>query len=127
MGNRVYGEQVYIEATDSTYTTLSGVTKEPSAIVNSTTLGEFGIEILLEVDFDSTPTDNVNFEFNGGLDGTIFSTYPITIPQLDNATDPGIFWMPISNPPAYWYIDSVQTGVTDSHNVRISYREWRIE
>lgn len=121
---RTWGSQTYCEATSSTYTTLSGTTEEYSAAINLTTSGSQGVEFLVEADHDPTPTDTVTVNVYASLDsGTVWGTVPVYSFTLDNSVDqPKVPF--IIKDYSYIRLGMVQSGSTDSHDVRASYKLW---
>jgi len=127
IAKRVWTAQTWIEGDGTpTYTTLSGVTEEYSSTVDLETNGYDLLVLWPEVDFDLTPTDNVEFRVysspDAGVSWTNIPAYPITI---DNATDTSRLEIEIVNPPPHIRVGFVQTGSTDSHDVRCSYKASR--
>ncbi len=119
---KAYGSQIFIEATSSTWTTLSGATEELSATINNTTTGYDSLYIHPEVDFDGTPTDNVEVRVYSSLDGTNWVDTPSYGPLvIDKGTDPNQVEIVVLEPGPYTRIGMKQTGAVDSHNVRASY------
>jgi hypothetical protein len=114
----------YIEGTAATYTTLSGTTEEFSDGVDLVTNGYEGAHVVVEVDFDATPTDHVDVFLYGSLDGVTFGNVPLYSTRILNTTDPSRTSI-IVDDLAYFRLGFKQTGSTDSHDVRAHYRAWR--
>ncbi len=107
----------------SSWVTLSGTTEVYSAIINLLTDGYEFIEFFPEVDFDSTPTDDVELNIYGDRDGDDANPDDTTVNSMviDKDTDPHQISakLPFRS---YYKFGMKQTGSTDSHNVRLSYR-----
>ena len=124
--NRTWLAQTFIEATSSTWTTLSGITEEYSADVDLDTNGYDRICIWPEVDFDATPTDDVDVKvYSSPDDGTSWDDTPFYTVRIDNGTDPSQLLIDLKDPPPYIRVGFVQTGSTNSHNVRCSFKAAR--
>jgi len=124
--NRTWTAQTFIEATSTTWTTLSGVTEELSSAVDLATNGYDLIEIWPEVDFDATPTDDVDVNLYSSADGgTTWDNTPFYTMRIDKGTDPNQVLISLKDPPPDIIVGMVQTGSTDSHNVRCSYKASR--
>lgn len=112
-----------IEGTADGYTTLSGTTEEYSSSIDMT--GSDASHVTVEVNFDATPTDDVQVNVYGSLDGTNFDDVPLYSIVIDNGTDPSQRTIVIQDM-VYARIGCVQTGSTDSHDVRayVRKRSW---
>jgi len=122
--SKSWGSDTYIEATDSTYTTLSGTTEEYSSDVDLETDGYEGAVVTAEVDFDATPTDDVIVSVYASLDGSNYDTEPLFSFTIDNGTDPAQVSFVVTDVP-HFRLGIKQTGSTDSHDVRAHYQPWR--
>lgn len=123
---RTWTSDTYIEATSSTFTTLSGTTEEFSSTVDLGTNGYDLIYLWPEIDFDVTPTDDVTINVYSSHDGgTNWDDIPIYSITVDSGTDPSLLAIKIQNPPPTIRVGFVQTGTTDSHDVRCSYKASR--
>lgn len=107
-----------IIGTSDGWVTLSGATPSDSADVDFETSGQFGAHVIVEVDFDSTPTDYVDVKLYGSLDGTNYDDTPYVTRRIDKAVDPNQISMLLSGEFAHHKVTVVQSGTTDSHNVR---------
>ena len=112
-----------IEGVADAYTTLSGTTEEYSSSIDMT--GHDRAHVIVEVNFDATPTDNVQVNVYGSLDGTNFDDVPLSSVIIDNGTDPSQITLVIEGL-VHARIGCVQTGSTDSHDVRayVRKRSW---
>lgn len=107
------------------YDTLSGTTEEYTSAIDCVTNGYIGTHIMADINFDSTPTDNVNVKIYGSLDGTNWDNIPINTVLVVNTTDPSSLSFVIEGF-AYVRVGFSQTGSTDTHDFRCSSREWNI-
>lgn len=112
-----------IEGTGDGYTTLSGTTEEYSSSIDMTATDMS--HVIVEVNFDATPTDDVQVNVYGSLDGTNFDDVPLYSIVISNETDPSQITLVIDGL-VYARIGCVQTGSTDSHDVRayVRKRSW---
>jgi len=119
--SRAFQSAVQIIGTGDAYVTLSGTTEIFSSAINLT--AHMGAHAEIDVNFDSTPTDNVEYRVYGSLDGTNWAPMALIFGVIDKDTDP-------NGPPiviekvAYARIGVKQTGSTDSHDVRAYVRTW---
>jgi len=127
IAKRVWTPQIWIEGDGTpTFTTLSGVTEEYSSTVDLETNGYDLLVLWPEVDFDPLPTDSVEFRVYSSPDaGVSWTNIPAYSIPIDNATDPSQLEIEIVNPPPHIRVGFVQTGSTDSHDVRCSYKASR--
>ena len=125
--NRTWTSQTWIEGDGTpTWTTLSGTTEEYSSSVDLGTNGYDLIYIWPEVDFDATPTDDVDVKLYSSPDGgTSWDDTPFYTMRIDKGTDPNQLPIKLKDPPPDIRVGMVQTGSTDSHNVRCSYKASR--
>jgi hypothetical protein len=112
-----WATQTQIIGTGDGWVTLSGTTPTESGDVDLETDNYVGAVITPEVDFDSTPTDYVDVKVYWSLDGTNYSDTPDQTLRIDKATDPNQRTMKVWDVP-HFKVAMVQTGSTDSHNVR---------
>lgn len=122
---RDYEAESQIEGAGDAYTTLSGTNWEYSSVLQGD--GWVGFKIAVEVNFDGTPTDDVEVWWFPCRDAT--PTNPDDVGKflglLLKGTDPN---------QQTWYIGADdfgrigirQTGATDSHDVRAYARRWRM-
>ncbi|MBW1723501.1 MAG: hypothetical protein JRJ78_15770 [Deltaproteobacteria bacterium] len=82
-----------IIGTGDGYITLSGTTESFSSNVDMATNGYEGAHVIVEMDYDGTPTDEVEISIYGSLDGTNYDDTP-----LSSKTWPTSGWA--SNKPA---------------------------
>jgi len=105
------------------YVTLSGTTESFSSNVDMATNGYEGAHVIVEMDYDATPTDEVEISIYGSLDGTNYDDTPLWSQQGDKSVDPQQLGFIIKDV-AHFRLGVKQTGGTDSHNVRAYVRTW---
>jgi len=121
--NRNWASTSQIIGSGDAYVTLSGTTESYSSAVDMVTNGYDGAHLIVEIDYDATPTDEVKIKLYGSLDGTNFDDSPVWEMQGDNSVDPQQLSFVVKDL-AYWRVGVQQTGSTDSHNVRAYVRPW---
>lgn len=114
--------QSWVLGGSASWSTLSGTTETLSSSVDLVTSGYMGADVLVEVNFDATPTDHVTVSFYGSLDGSNFDDLPFYSFTMDNANDAQV--SVVIRDKAYFKVGFVQTGSTDSHDVRASHCLW---
>ena len=112
-----------IEGSGDGYTTLSGTTEEFSADVDLETGGHEGAHVIIEIDYDPSPTDEVKIKLYGSLDGSNYDDSPIWEMQGDHDVDPQQLSFIIKDL-AHFRFGFQQTGATNSHNVRAYQQKW---
>ena len=122
--SRSWGADTYIEGSAGSWTTLSGTTEEYSSDVDLETGGYEGAHIVVEVDFDASPTDDVIVNVYGSLDGSNYDKVPVSSFRLDKGTDPTQVSFLVTGL-AHFRLGFKQTGATNSHDVRAHYQAWR--
>lgn len=118
--------QSQIEGSADGYTTLSGTTEATSDDVDLETNGYEGAHVIVEIDYDSTPTDQVKINLYGSLDGTNYDDTPIWEMQGDKTVDPQQLSFVIKDL-AHFRLGFQQTGSSDSHNVRAYVQAWNYQ
>lgn len=121
--SRNFGSQTQVIGTGNDFITLSGTTESFSSDINLETNGYEGAQVIIEMDYDATPTDEVNINIYGSLDGTNYDDTPIFSQQGDHDTDPQQLSFIIKDL-LHFRIGVVQSGTTDSHNVRAYIQTW---
>lgn len=117
--NYVWEAASQIIGTGDGWVTLAG-TAQTTAAVNFETSGQLGCHVLAEVDFDASPTDYVDVKLYGSLDGGVnFDDTPLLTVRVDKATDPNQISIPLPGDLCAYVVGCVQSGTTDSHNVRV--------
>ena len=118
-----WAAQSQIEGVSDAYTTLSGTTEECSSDVDLETNGYEGAHVIVEIDYDATPTDEVKIKLYGSLDGSNYDDTPIWEMQGDKSVDPQQLSFIVKDL-AHFRLGFQQTGSTDSHNVRAYVQPW---
>ena len=118
-----WAAQAQIEGADDAFTTLSGTTEEFSADVDMESNGYEGAHVIVEIDYDDTPTDEVNINLYGSLDGTNYDDTPIWGMRGDKTVDPQQLSFIIKDL-AHFRLGFQQTGETNSHDVRAYVQCW---
>jgi len=120
---RAFAALAQIIGSGDGYVTLSGTTESFSSDVDLETNGYDGSHVIVEVNFDSTPTDDVEVAIYGSLDGSNYDDTPIFSQQIDKDTDPNQISLVIKDL-LHFRIGVKQTGSTDSHDVRAYVQSW---
>ncbi len=121
-----WAAQTQVEGSSDGYTTLSGTTEEYSADVDMETNGYEGAHVIVEINYDATPTDEVKIKLYGSLDGTNYDDTPIWEMQGDKSVDPQQLSFIIKDL-AHFRLGFQQTGSTDSHDVRAYVQCWNYQ
>jgi hypothetical protein len=121
-----YGDWTQIIGTGDGWVTLSGTTETFSTVVDKN--GYLGVELRCEVNFDPTPTDNVDWTLYPCDDGTPSNPDDVGVPlaRFDKATDPNQQTFDDDSGHRYVRVGAKQTGSTDTHDVRCYYRLYRV-
>ncbi len=115
--------QNQVIGTGNGWVTLSGTTEIYSSDIDMVTDGFVGAHLIVEIDYDSTPTDQIKIKLYGSLDGTDYDDTPVWEMQGDKSIDPQQLSFIIKDL-AHFRIGIQQTGSTNSHNVRAYIRNW---
>lgn len=121
-----WASQSQIISTGDGYITLSGTTESYSSDVDMETNGEEGAHVIVEIDYDPTPTDEVKIKLYGSLDGSAYDDTPIWEMQGDSSVDPQQLSFIVKDL-AHFRIGVQQTGSTDSHDVRAYVQKWNYQ
>jgi hypothetical protein len=105
------------------WVTLSGTTESYSGDVDLAGGGYEGAHLVVETDYDATPTDNIIISVYGSLDGANYDDSPIWTLQGDKTVDSQQMSFVIKDL-AHFRIGIKQTGSVDSHNVRAYIKLW---
>ena len=124
--SRSWASQNQIMGTGDGYVTLSGTTESYSSDVDLETDGYTGAHLVVEIDYDSSPTDEVKMKLYGSLDGSNYDDTPIWEMQGDKSVDPQQLSFIVKDL-AHFRISAQQTGSTDSHNVRAYVQCWKYQ
>jgi hypothetical protein len=121
--NKNWASQSQIIGSGDGWVTLSGTTESFSSDVDLETNGFEGAHLIVEIDYDNSPTDQVKIKLYGSLNGSDYDDSPIWEMQGDKSIDPQQLSFIIRDL-AHFRIGVQQTGSTDSHNVRAYIRCW---
>jgi hypothetical protein len=125
--SKSFAAQAQIIGSGDAYVTLSGTTESYSSNVDMVTNGYEGAHVIVEINYDATPADQVKIKLYGSLDGTNFDDSPIWEMQGDKSVDPQQLSFIVKDL-AHFRIGVQQTpGTTDSHDVRAYVRAWRYQ
>jgi hypothetical protein len=105
------------------WVTLSGTTESFSSDVALYSSGYEGVHLVVEMDYASSPTDNVNISIYGSLDGVNYDDTPLWTVQGDKTVDPQQLSF-IVRDLAHFIVGVKQTGSTNSHKVRAYVKPW---
>lgn len=122
--SKLWAALVWILGGAASWSTLSGTTETFTSGVDMVTNGYEGAHVTPEVDFNGSPTDDVEVALYGSLDGTNWDDTPVSRRMISKNTAPHQTSFPVRDL-AYWRLGFKQTGSTDSHDVRAAYRPWR--
>lgn len=121
-----WSSQSQIIGTGDGYITLSGTTESFCSDIDLETNGYEGAQLTVEIDYDSSPTDQVTIKLYSSLDGSNYDDTPIWEMQGDKSVDPQQLSFIIKDM-AHFKIGVQQTGSTNSHNVRAYVRCWNYQ
>lgn len=112
-----YDSVTDIEGTAGSPTTLSGTTEEFSSTVD--VHQKAGVSFTVDIQFDSTPTDDVFVRWYGSDDGSAWDDVAlggIRVVKVNGAWKQISFALGAATP-RYLRLGFQQSGATDSHNV----------
>ena len=121
-----WATQNQIAGSGDEYITLSGITESYSSDVDLETNGYEGAHVIVEINYDSSPTDEVKIKLYGSLDGTNYDDTPIWEMQGDKSVEPQQLSFIIKDL-AHFRIGLQQTGSTNSHDVRAYVQCWNYQ
>lgn len=121
--SKKWAAQSQIIGSGDGYVTLSGTTEAVSSDVDLETEGYEGAHLVVEINYDAGPTDEVKIKLYGSLDGTNYDDTPIWEMQGDKSVDPQQLSFIIKDL-ANFRIGVQQTGSSDSHDVRAYEQPW---
>ncbi len=116
-------DQTQVIGSGGGWVTLSGTTEAFSSGVDLETNGYEGAHVIVEADFDPSPTDDVEVALYASLDGSNWDDTALTKLRISKETDPHQVSL-IVRDVADFRLGVKQTGSTDSHNVRAYYEAW---
>jgi hypothetical protein len=106
------------------YITLSGVTEQYSSDIDLETNGYDGAHVVVEVNFDTTPTDYVDVALYASLDGVNYDDTSMWGQRIDKLTSPNQISFIIRDL-AHARVGVKQTGNVNSHDVRMYVQKWK--
>lgn len=121
-----WATQSQIIGTGDGWITLSGTTESYSSDIDLETNGYEGAHLIVEIDYDVSPTDEVKIKLYGSLDGSSYDDIPIWEMQGDKSVDPQQLSFVVKDL-AHFRIGVQQTGSTDSHKVRAYFQCWNYQ
>jgi len=121
-----WASQNQIIGTSDGWVTLSGTTETFSSDVDLETDGYEGAHLVVEIDYDASPTDEVKIKVYGSLDGSNYDDSPVWEMQGDKGTNPQQLSFIVKDL-AHFRIGVQQTGSTDSHNIRAYVQCWNYQ
>jgi hypothetical protein len=124
--SRNWASPSQVIGTGDGYVTLSGTTESYSSDVNMETNGYEGAHVIVEINHDASPTDEVKIKLYGSLDGSNYDDTPVCEMQGDKSIDPQQLSFIVKDL-AHFRIGVQQTGSTDSHDVRAYVRCWNYQ
>lgn len=118
--------EVQIIGSGDGYVTLSGTTESFSSDVDLESNGYEGAHLVVEINYDASPSDEVEISLYGSLDGSNYDDTPLWTVQGDSGTDPQQLSFIVKDL-AHFKIGAKQTGSTDSHDVRAYVQCWNYQ
>lgn len=108
------------------FITLSGTTEQYSSDVDLETSGYEGAHVIVIIDYNASPTDEVKIKIYGSLDGSSYDKTPIWEMQGDHDVDPQQLSFIIKDL-AHFRIGVQQTGSTNTHDVKAYQQSWNYQ
>ena len=124
--NKNWTSAVQIIGSGDGYVTLSGTTESFSSDVDLESNGYEGAHLVVEINYDASPTDEVEISLYGSLDGSNYDDTPLWTIEGDNGTDPQQLSFIVKDL-AHFRIGVKQTGSTNSHDVRTYVQCWNYQ
>jgi hypothetical protein len=121
-----WASAVQIIGSGDGYITLSGTTQSFSSDVDLESNGYEGAHLVVEINYDASPTDEVEISLYGSLDGSNYDDTPLWTIQGDSGTDPQQLSFIVKDL-AHFRIGVKQTGSTDSHDFRAYVQCWNYQ
>ncbi len=121
-----WSSAVQIIGSGDGYVTLSGTTETFSSDVDLESNGYEGAHLVVEINYDASPTDEVEISLYGSLDGSNYDDTPLWTIQGDSGTNPQQLSFIVKDL-AHLRIGVKQTGSTDSHDVRAYVQCWNYQ
>lgn len=114
--NQIFG------SADGYSSNLSGTTETVSETIDCS--AKDALFLQGDVDFQSSPADNVAFRLYGSKDGTYWDTIPFMVVEVDKANDTKPLHIMVKDPPSRVRVVAVQTVGTDTTN-KVRMYEYR--
>ncbi len=121
-----WASAVQIIGSGDGYVTLSGTTESFSSDVDLESNGYEGAHLVVEINYDASPSDEVEISLYGSLDGSNYDDTPLWTIQGDSSTDPQQLSFIVKDL-AHFRIGIKQTGSTDGHDVRAYVQCWNYQ
>lgn len=121
-----WASAVQIIGSGDGFITLSGMTESFSSDVDLESNGYEGAHLVVEINYDASPSDEVEISLYGSLDGSNYDDTPLWTIQGDSGTDPQQLSFIIKDL-AHFRIGVKQTSSTDSHDVRAYVQCWNYQ
>ena len=121
-----WASAVQIIGSGDGFLTLSGTTESFSSDVDLESNGYEGAHLIVEINYDASPSDEVEINLYGSLDGSNYDDTPLWTIQGDSGTDPQQLSFIVKDL-AHFRIGVKQTGSTDSHDVRAYVQCWNYQ
>jgi len=121
--SKAWAAQSQIIGAGDAYVTLAGTTESYSSDVDMETNGYEGAHVIVEINYDAGPTDEVKIKLYGSLNGSDYDDTPIWQCQGDKSVDPQQLSFVIKDL-AHFRIGVQQAGAVDSHDVRAYVQLW---
>lgn len=123
---RTFASQSQCVGSGDSYVTLSGTTESFGSNIDLETDGYEGVQVEVEVKWDAGPTDDVIVsvyaKLGSSYDGEEIAIFSQRMTRLDNDST---FLAIILRDILHCRVGVVQTGSTDSHDVRAYQKRWR--
>ena len=100
-----------------------GSTEVYTSGVDLETNGYIGAHVIIEADFVSSPTDDLEVRFYGSLDGSNWDDKPFYSFTISNDTDPCQVSVIITDV-AHFRVGLKSSGETDTIDVQVKYKAW---
>ena len=121
-----WASAVQIIGSGDGFLTLSGTTESFSSDVDLESNGYEGAHLIVEINYDASPSDEVEISLYGSLDGSNYDDTPLWTIQGNSGTDPQQLSFIVKDL-AHFRIGLKQTGSTDSHDVRTYVQCWNYQ
>lgn len=124
---KAWATQAQVLGSGGSGVTLSGTTEQFSSDVDLETDGYEGAHVVVDIDYEATPADQIIISLYGSLDGTNWDDSPIWSMKGDNTVDPQQLSFVVKDL-AHFRIGVVQdTGTDTSNTVAVYAQRWNFE